>query len=105
MVDGAERDRWWKAWTDHNKKFYGSIGLAHHTVDTNRLITFAVTMQEGRYGLGNLRKYGRVEGVGISGCGQTAGTADGPLIEMRNLNVLEKGSEHVIPSYVGLRYT
>ena len=27
-----------------------------------------------------LRKYGRVEGVGVSGRGQTAGTADGPLI-------------------------
>ena len=28
-----------------------------------------------------LRKYGRVEGVGVSGRGQTAGTADGPLME------------------------
>ena len=28
-----------------------------------------------------MRKYGRVEGVGVSGRGRTAGTADGPLIE------------------------
>jgi hypothetical protein len=28
-----------------------------------------------------VRKYGRVEGVGVSGRGQTAGTADGPLME------------------------
>jgi hypothetical protein len=28
-----------------------------------------------------LKKYGRVEGVSVSGRGQTAGTADGPLIE------------------------
>jgi len=52
-VDGAERDRWWKAWTDHNKTFYGSDGSAHHTVDTNKLLTFAVTVREGKYGLGN----------------------------------------------------
>ena len=52
-VDGAERDRWWKAWTDHNETFYGSDGSAHHTVDTNKLLTFAVTVREGKYGLGN----------------------------------------------------
>jgi hypothetical protein len=28
-----------------------------------------------------LKKYGRVEGVSVSGRGQTLGTADGPLIE------------------------
>jgi hypothetical protein len=28
-----------------------------------------------------LKKYGRVEGASVSGHGQTAGTADGPLIE------------------------
>ena len=52
-VDGAECNRWWKAWTDHNKRFYGSNGSAHHTVDTDKLLTFAVTVREGRYGLGN----------------------------------------------------
>jgi hypothetical protein len=30
---------------------------------------------------GLMKKYGRVEGVSVSGRGQTAGTADGPLIE------------------------
>ena len=29
----------------------------------------------------DVRKYGRVEGVGVSGRGWTAGTADRPLIE------------------------
>ena len=52
-VDGAERDRWWKAWTYHNKIFYGSIGSAHHTVDTDKLLTFAVAVREGKYGLRN----------------------------------------------------
>ena len=52
-----------------------------------------------------VRKYGCVEGVGVSGRGQTAGTADGLLIESRETGRYRgKGSERVIPLYVGLRY-
>jgi hypothetical protein len=38
-------------------------------------ISFLVTVT------GSVRKYGRVEGVGVLGRGQTAGTVDGSLIE------------------------
>ena len=60
-MDGAKRDRWWKAWTEHNNKFYGATGPAHLAADTDRLLTFAVAVREGRYGLGYQVKVQSVE--------------------------------------------
>jgi len=59
-VDGAERDRWWKAWTEHNTEFYGT-DPSHQAPDTDRLLTFAVAVREGRYGLGDQVKVQSVE--------------------------------------------
>jgi hypothetical protein len=49
-VDGADRNRYWKAWTAHCALYNPQLapGAAH--LDTNRLLTFAVAVQEGQYG-------------------------------------------------------
>jgi hypothetical protein len=61
-VDGPERDCYWQAWTAH-------CALYHHPSDctqasesiTDKLLTFAVAMQEGKYGLGATVKVQSVE--------------------------------------------
>jgi hypothetical protein len=51
-VDGANRNHYWKAWTAHCALYnpQSATGAAHP--DTNRLLTFAVAVQEGQYGNG-----------------------------------------------------
>jgi hypothetical protein len=52
-VDGTERDKYWKAWTTHCCRHYCSSGGSQATENsTNRLLTFAVAVREGQYGLG-----------------------------------------------------
>jgi hypothetical protein len=52
-VDGTERDKYWKAWTTHCRRHYCSSGGSQATENsTNRLLTFAVAVREGQYGLG-----------------------------------------------------
>ena len=51
-VDGADRNKCWNAWTTHCRRHYGSSGNAQATENiTDRLLTFAVAMREGQYGL------------------------------------------------------
>jgi hypothetical protein len=61
-VDGTERARYWRAWTMHCQLYKSVVG--HQPLDqdtTDRLLTFAVAMQEGKYGLGNQVKVQSVE--------------------------------------------
>lgn len=52
-VDGAERVKCWKAWTTHCDRHYGSSCGPQATKNiTDRLLTFAVAVREGQYGLG-----------------------------------------------------
>ena len=52
-VDGAERSKYWKAWTTHCRLHYRSFSGAQTAPDiTDRLLTFAVAVREGQYGLG-----------------------------------------------------
>jgi hypothetical protein len=52
-VDGTERDKYWKAWTTHCRRHYYSSGGSQATENsTDRLLTFAVAVREGQYGLG-----------------------------------------------------
>jgi hypothetical protein len=60
-VDGTERDRWWKAWTEHNIVLYGITDPSNETPTTDRLLTFAVAVREGKYGLGHQVKVQSVE--------------------------------------------
>jgi hypothetical protein len=48
-VDGANRSRYWKAWTAHCALYNPQLapGAAHP--NTDRLLTFSVTVQEGQY--------------------------------------------------------
>ncbi len=47
---------------------------------TSHFISEDMNLPKGDKLFKEVRKYGRVEGVGVSGRRQTAGTADGPLI-------------------------
>jgi hypothetical protein len=60
-VDGAERIRSWNAWTDHNLSLYGSRASDHGQATTDKLLTFAVAVREGKYGLGSPVKVQSVE--------------------------------------------
>jgi hypothetical protein len=62
-VDGAERGKYWDAWKDHNRSLYGSEVLAGDMgpVTTDRLLTFAVAVREGKYGRGTPVKVQSVE--------------------------------------------
>ena len=60
-VDGAERIRSWKAWADHNRSLYGSHASDHGQATTDKLLTFAVAVREGKYGLGSPVKVQSVE--------------------------------------------
>jgi hypothetical protein len=61
-VDRTERDRYWRAWTMHcglYPKGIDSRSTASETTD--RLLTFAVAVREGKYSLGNQVKVQSVE--------------------------------------------
>jgi len=53
-VDGAVRDRYWIAWQQHCKLFSGSSQTPAEPPDNveDMLLTFAVAVREGQYGLG-----------------------------------------------------
>ena len=52
-VDGADRNKYWTAWTTHCRLHYGTSGDTQATTTiTDRLLTFAVAVREGQYGLG-----------------------------------------------------
>ncbi len=48
-VDGTKRSCHWQAWQAHITLYPGSSGLQ---ATTDQLLTFAVAMREGQYGLG-----------------------------------------------------
>ncbi len=53
-MDGAVRDRYWRAWEEHCRLFplnKRGPNLPPHNIE-DMLLTFAVAMQEGKYGLG-----------------------------------------------------
>ncbi len=53
-VDGAVRDRYWRAWEGHCRLFplnEQGPNLPPHNIE-DMLLTFAVAMWEGKYGLG-----------------------------------------------------
>ncbi len=50
-VDGAKQIRSWKAWTDHNLSLYGTHASEQEQGNMDKLLTFAVALQEGKYGL------------------------------------------------------
>ncbi len=61
-VNGTERARYWRAWTTHCQLYKSVIGC--HSTDqdtTDRLLTFAVTVREGKCGHGNQVKVQSVE--------------------------------------------
>jgi hypothetical protein len=60
-VDRAKRNRSWKAWTEHNRSLYGTNAVEHKQVNTDKLLTFAVALREGKYGLGGPVKVQSVE--------------------------------------------
>ncbi len=55
-VDRAEQNQSWKVWTEHNRSLYGTDAAEHKQVNTDKLLTFAVAVREGKYGLGSLVK-------------------------------------------------
>jgi hypothetical protein len=61
-VDGTKRARYWHAWTTHCQLYESVIGRQPSDQDTtDRLLTFAVAVREGKYGLGNQVKVQSVE--------------------------------------------
>ena len=53
-MDGTERQRYWQAWEAHGKLYHDTPGeVLTQRVLTDRLLTFAVAVREGKYGLGN----------------------------------------------------
>jgi len=60
-VDGAERKKWWTAWEDHNKTYYAGGDSDPTNPTTDKLLTFAVAVREGQYGLGDQVKVQSVE--------------------------------------------
>ncbi len=59
-MDGTKRSRHWQAWQAHITLYPGSSGLQ---ATTDQLLTFAVAVQEGQYGLGAQVKAQLVEGL------------------------------------------
>ncbi len=51
-VDGADRYRYWKAWTAHFALYDPQSAPGATQTNTDRLLTFAVAVQEGQYGNG-----------------------------------------------------
>ncbi len=61
-VDGTKRTRYWRAWTRHCQLYESVIGRQPLDQDTtDRLLTFAVAVREGKYGLENQVKVQSVE--------------------------------------------
>jgi hypothetical protein len=53
-VDGTERKRYWQAWEVHGRLYLDTpSNVLTQRVLTDRLLTFAVAVREGKYGLGN----------------------------------------------------
>jgi hypothetical protein len=53
-VDGTERQRYWQAWEAHGSLYSDSpSNVLTQRALTDRLLTFAVAVREGKYGLGN----------------------------------------------------
>jgi hypothetical protein len=51
--NGPERNKYWKAWTTHSHRYYGTSGCLQMAENiTDCLLTFAVAVREGQYGLG-----------------------------------------------------
>ncbi len=59
-VDGFKRERYWRAWKTHCRLF-PQAGDKWASVVTDQLLTFAVAVQEGQYGLGAQVKVQSVE--------------------------------------------
>jgi hypothetical protein len=62
-VEGAERDRYWCAWTMHCRLYSQNdrcVGLPPHNIE-DMLLTFAVAMWEGQIGLGRQIKVQSVQ--------------------------------------------
>ncbi len=51
-VDGAERTKYWSAWTAHCAMYSSHSNTQTTTPDTDKLLTFAVAVWEGKYGRG-----------------------------------------------------
>ncbi len=51
-VDGANRDKYWMAWTAHCALYGASSDPETTYPDTDKLLTFAVAVREGQYGRG-----------------------------------------------------
>ncbi len=51
-MDGADRDKYWTAWTAHCALYGASLDPETTYPDINKLLTFAVAMREGQYGRG-----------------------------------------------------
>ena len=61
-VDRSECDRYWRAWTAHCRLYPDSTGSNPTASEkTDRLLTFAVAMREGNYGLDDQVKVQSVE--------------------------------------------
>jgi hypothetical protein len=61
-VDGTKCTCYWHAWTTHCQLYKSVVGHQPLDQDTmDRLLTFAVTVREGKYGLGNQVKVQSVE--------------------------------------------
>ncbi len=53
-VDGAERDRYWRAWTTHCRLYPQNdqaVGIPPRNIE-DMLLTFAVALRKGQFGLG-----------------------------------------------------
>ncbi len=54
MVDRTKCDHYWRAWTVHCRLYHNNLGARPtSSKTTDRLLTFAVAVREGQYGLGN----------------------------------------------------
>jgi hypothetical protein len=60
-VDGAERAKYWTAWTAHCALYGAPSDPRTTTPDTDKLLTFAVAVREGQYGRGAQVKVQSVE--------------------------------------------
>ena len=53
-MDGTECQRYWQAWEAHGRLYHDTPGeVLTQRMLTDRLLTFAVAVREGKYGLGN----------------------------------------------------
>ncbi len=60
-MDGAERDKYWRAWTAHCARYGKSSAPGTTEPDTDKLLTFAVAVREGQYRRGAQVKVQSVE--------------------------------------------